>query len=207
MAFPDTGSLDTFAGADENPIAANWTSPVLGGEPVLKVVSGELAANGAYGQAYWDAASFGPHVETWATVSTFAGDAYVGCRLEGGGSTEDGYWAWFNQPGSVVRIYRCVNSNWGQLKEVSGVTMGNGSSVGIRAISGHIEAWHKSSGGAWTLVAEQGDLSHPMPGYAGVMLSSTTDRISEVGGGTITPDFSASYTPGFCVCTRAGSLA
>lgn len=197
MPFPTTGILDTFAGADANPITTNWTSPARTGDQNLRIVSNTLRNEfqGAEGSAYYDLSQFGPDCEIYATLTTKpANDDQVRLYLrlkDVGTANIDAYE--IRLTGLVgtdsVQIFR-VDDNSATLLG-SGFTQefASGDALGGSVIDSTISAFRKPNGGQWTLIGSEVDSTYSGPGFLGVKMSQSDPSspvLDDVGGGTCT---------------------
>jgi hypothetical protein len=199
MAFPTTPVLEDFATAND-PLSnsASWGAKWIGAAVFseLRAVSGE--ARRAIGEtdwwcsSYWDASTFGPDTEVYATVSTLVSTrSYaVGARITTPGlSTTDGYLFQRTQVPDW-RVYRMDDDSWTQLgatESSATYPLASGDKMGLEVIGSTIRGLRYASG-AWSQVASRTDSTYTGAGYIGAAIGagdSATAAIDDFGGGTI----------------------
>jgi len=192
--FPKTPILDSGAGANEDPIAVNWSGPIFSGIAQLRRVSNQIAPNAsAFGGSYIDLSQYGPDCEAYATIAALQAidtiDGYLYVRAQNVGTTSlDGY---------IVMLFRSsgVNDDGLQLAvETDGADTALGFSggfdwavgdkYGIRANKNRIEAWRCPSGGSWTRLISAVDSTYASAGYIGLAAEASSLRLTDIGGGT-----------------------
>lgn len=202
-AFPTTGILDTFAGADENPITTNWSGPtlIIGGvsDGQMRKLSQQVLIDTAAKQcdSWYDISTFGPNSECYFDVPTLpaSGDIftlYVRLASPGVNNATDGYSVDDFIIGSPnrTRIYRLDNSVATQLgADINEVTWAAGDSAGVQMIGSVITPTRRPSGGSWALfTATRSDGTYTAPGNIGMggnEFSSVIARYDNFGGGTV----------------------
>lgn len=210
-AFPTTGVLDTFTGADANPIGGNWTT--FGGFNAVQRLGNTLAAtvNAALNGAYWNLADFGPDSEAFITVAT-ALLADADCNVVVKGNDEDVasgielYGAsMLEAPTDSTDIFEYINSVYTPIGASISQEFSNGDALGIEATGSPtvtLKAFRKPSGGSWGQIGtNRTDTTLTGTGRIGVILGDTTGRLDDFGGGTV--QAGASITP----LVGAGALA
>lgn len=194
MPFPDDANvvlLDDFNRADVGPPpSASWTDKVLSADANgLKVLSNVLAPGGAPtvpASSYWSAATFGPDVQAYVTVST-VGTAQVRCwaRVANPGAvgTTNGYFV-NNIPATSLRIFRVDNDVATQLTSNLGAAAGSGDKFGIECAGTKISAYLFTAG-SWSQTASITDATYSAAGYVGLRISSdAAGRLDDFSAGT-----------------------
>lgn len=190
-AFPSTPILETFTGADStSPANSNWTNAELAGSSGLAIISNGAAPGGTGGRwgGYWNAATFGPSAEAYATVSNIGSTAEgaICDRLANIGSgTTNGYCVMWADATSEVRIYRIDNEVLTQLGSSATQTITTTDRVGIKTIGDQICSWFSDNGGAWTQLDCQTDSTYSAGGRIGMILngSASVAAMDDFGGG------------------------
>lgn len=198
--FPTTAVLDDGQRADEDPVAAPWTT--LSGLTGLVLASNQFKVNTAFGASY-RGSYLNP--ECWYTIDTYAGQHYQWLRLHdalGGNPITDahrqGYQVAFNSTNYFVyKVDDGVNTlilgptNW----TTPGITWSNGIKVGSRIVSTTLEVWIREAGGPdWEFVDSVAASTYTNAGAIAVQLESTTARLSVIGGGEYRESQSTFYS-------------
>lgn len=197
MAFPYSEILTSFTGADEDPLSegGNWSGPVFSGGGALKRASNTCKppATGA-GSSYWAAASFGPAVEVYCTVTTVwvndNSDTFLWLHLGSEGSASlRGYQLYIFQVAGAFtwQLYRYDTGSATLLGSNLGTqTISNGDAVGLACDSaGVFQAYYKASAGSWaTLGSTRTDTTYTS-GHIGLGkgFNDTTSVLDNFGGG------------------------
>jgi len=190
--FPATGILDSFTGANEDPITTNWTTPVFTGGANLTRNTNRIGGRGE--EAYYDQASFGPDCEAYATIANVAnvdGDIYeVFVRLSGEGGAGSGRTQYYLDLGlsGAVWSFRLGKVVLGSLTGLTVVTVTGptaGDKIGLRVMSNRLEAWYYQSG-VWNLITTVFDGSIGTAGRIGVAFANSGLYLDDFGGGTFT---------------------
>lgn len=189
-AFPTTGILDNFNRGNEAPVTG-WTDIANGIQIVGNVIIGTTDA--ANNMAGWDATTFGPNSEAYATASgTSANILGVAARLTTlVAGTMDGYLAW--QAGANnVQLYRIDDGANTQIGGDTAFVMASGDKLGIECLqlpgNDSIKAWVKDGAAAWAAKVSTTDGAHGSAGYlaAAVFDDDPAARaLDDFGGGTI----------------------
>lgn len=189
MAFPTTSILDSFTGADQNPLAGNWTKATYGTFNDLKRVSNAVTtatSNSNDCLDYWNASDFGPDVEIYITAASVSSDTFIllGARYTSGGN---GYKIDWDNGTSRVRVWRDDAGVRTQLGANITQSMSNGDSIGMSIIGSTITIYYKASGGSWTSIGTRTDSTYTSSGrlQLGMWLFSSGETIDNFGGGTI----------------------
>ncbi len=190
MAFPETGILDDFGRANENPIAGGWAGPLFAGEPQLQLVSSELRPNPTTGNSYWNAAFFGPDCEVYFTLtSAWAVSDRVVLYFRSTTNVVSGYRADFrNLAGDHLVFVGRMDSN--VLTALGGSidpadTFAAGDSFGVSMIGDTITVYRKPAAGAWTSLGTRTDSTYAGAGRIAVSITGTTVTVDDFGGGSI----------------------
>lgn len=193
MPYPYTPILDAFTGADETPIATNWSTSISTGVATgCRRLSNQIAAPsaGGWGGSYYDLATFGPDTEVYITMPTIplSGETMsVYARiLSPGTSAASAYQAKYvhGAPGFVEAI-RMVNGATFTSLGTAASTLAAGDKVGMYVYGNKIEVW-TSSAGTWALtLGPITESALPTAGYIGTEMFNTTVRGDDFGGGTL----------------------
>ena len=202
-AFPTTGVLDTFTGADETPIATNWSGPIISGDLQLRRVSNQLAHNTsdtAGGSSYYDLSTFGPNSECYITIPTFSSDdgaslhPWLRMANPGVAGATDGYLfeqSFFPATPDRLRIKRVDNDVGTQLGgNITAGEYGAGDSIGSEIIGSTLQHYRRPRGGSWgTYGTSRSDSTYSGAGYIGLSgfpaTVNSTMRFDDFGGGTV----------------------
>jgi hypothetical protein len=199
MAFPTSGSLDTFNRANTGPPpSANWTTDQYGfGLPGLKVVSNACACNGGFAAGWWSASSFAADQEAWVTVSTWVDEVEVHIRLQNPGTAGvDGYILNVISGSNLWRIYRMTDQNTTLLAS-GAITMSSGDQIGISAVGTTLTAYQNHAGGGWTTLGSTTDATYNTSGYIGLFASSASTVFDNFGGGAVVAAQTGASTASF----------
>jgi hypothetical protein len=181
--FPTTAVLDNFNRAGPDP-GANWSS-LFSSEPKF-TLSGNQAVGPAssYAAAAWNAASFGPNVEVYATMSSDVG-VNLFARISNPGGALSGYSVEFHPNLSAVYIYRITNGAYsGALGGKITASFARGARVGMQVNGSTISAWI-NTGSGWQNIGSRTDSTYSQAGYIGAELYGGTNRsFDDFGGGT-----------------------
>jgi hypothetical protein len=146
---PSSPVLDNFNRANGG-AGSRWS--VIKSTYTFMNISGNTAVDSSasvYAWNYWNAASFGPDVEAYVTVASYAGDTIrIGGRVTPG-SSYSGYFVSITSAGawSIIRI----DNGGSPVTLASGVTqtLVSGDKIGIRISGSVVTALHYTSSG-WT---------------------------------------------------------
>jgi hypothetical protein len=179
-----TPLLDDFNRAGPDP-GANWVA-LFSGEPKF-TISGQQAAGpaSAYGGAAWNAATFGPDAEVYATMNSDVG-LNLFARVTNPGTTSiSGYSVEFHPNLNAVYVYRINKGAYsGVLGGTISATIPRGARVGMRVIGNTISAW-VDTGSGWTQLGSRTDTTFTQAGLIGAELYGGTNRtFDNLGGGT-----------------------
>ena len=195
MAFPTTGVIETFTGANNTtPPNANWTNMLN----TLKIQSNACTGGtaGALNVGAWDTATFGAASEVFATISTVTNDevslAIRTTTLNIG--TCDGYILDINLNDSpdTWDINEMLNGGWTTLATTT-QNVASGEKIGLSAIGTALKAYYYT-GGAWTEKLSTTDSTYGSAGYIGLCCYGTNLRIDDFGGGTFVSSSSSSQS-------------
>jgi hypothetical protein len=186
-AFPQTGILDDFNRSDEGPPpSANWTT--IGGSPVVYTNEAANTDGNDPGSAVWNAATFGPDCETYATFTTRQSNTGVNilfARMDNivaptGGYILEAYRQ--DDPGDTVNLSSFSTPDI----LVIPITLQDGDAFGMRLVGSTIAVYQKPVAGVWTLLGSVVNTETMAAGYIGFSLHDTTTRMDDFGGGEIT---------------------
>ena len=197
MARPTSGPygsplLDNFNRADEDPIGAPWTGPMISGSPSLRLLSNELAVRSGqtsggiyYTGTYTDC-------EAWVVLA----NKLDGSRLVVAVRTADAGTANVDQyrvdllpqagaANDITRIGRLDNSSLTTLgadivQEFNAADDG----LGIAIIGSTIEAW-RWDGATWNLLGTRTDSTYTAAGNFALEINGATSVYDDFGGGAI----------------------
>lgn len=193
MAFPTTGILDSFTGADENPIATNWSSGIVNGEAGGQRLSNAFTGgSAAWGGSYYDLADYGPNVECFVKVPTLPADGETistWARVTNpGGASAGGYQVKYvhSDPGpGFMEIMRMTGGSTFVSLGTAGLTLAAGDGIGIYCYDDQIEGW-EFDGASWTLqLGPFTDATHADAGKIGLEVFNTVARLGDFGGGSV----------------------
>ncbi|UOF78776.1 hypothetical protein [Caudoviricetes sp.] len=193
--FPtNTTILDSFAGADENPITTNWTTPAWGGGGNCRLLSNELTQGGNGGQgAYYDiVTSYGPDVEAYATLlfATISTSRLAGPMLRLGGvlgGLLDGYTIGPDRGGwNNWFIQRWDDSVPTNIAGPSGGTFASGDKAGGEIISTTLTGYRYTT--SWASVITTTDSTYTAAGAVGLYVehdAANINRFDDFVAGTV----------------------
>ena len=196
MAFPTTGILDNFAGANEDPITTNWTSPMHSGHDALQRLSNSLQGHGAgsFSSGYYDVATYGPDSEVYITITTLPNvnsQIRLLLRLQNiGVDNWDGYQLRYSHEAAAddeVGIYRMDDTADTLLGATVVQTFSAGDAIGFEMIGDTLKGYRKPAAGAWTELLSRTDSTYDPSGNLGVMIAegATAIVLNDFGGGTV----------------------
>jgi hypothetical protein len=189
--------LDDFTGADETPIATNWSGPIYSGTGEMRRLSNQLAgqAAAAHSTGYYDIATFGPDCEVYGTYAAFLNNnnyinLYARIANPNSGSL-NGYQLevlYLSGSADTWKLSSIVAGTVTQLGATMTQDVTAGDSCLLECIGDQISAYYKSGGGGWTLIGTRTDSSVTAAGYLGAALFGNTPsmRLDDFSGGTLT---------------------
>jgi hypothetical protein len=212
VAFPVTGTLDSFDRANSATLGANWTKNIIGaGATDIK-----LDTNRAYPDAlnatvtaWWNPAQFGADCEAYVTYpsgaagfddfdQTWETDAWLFFRIQSPGSAAaDGYTFVSYDTGNpgigLGAVFHRIDN--GALTKLGNTypaaTVAAGEKRGI-SIVGNTMSWYYNTTGTWVSGGTtRTDSTYAAAGYIGIGASRTNvgaavPAMDDFGGGTIT---------------------
>ncbi|MFA6039895.1 MAG: hypothetical protein WC733_00145 [Methylophilus sp.] len=194
MAFPTTGVLATFTGTngDDLPVySASFASAPTGASNL------EIQSNAATGTVAGNCANalttaYGPNCEAYVTVATPASAGQVVFLIarsvqETSLATVDGYLLRYSASAGTdtLTIQRIDNGAQTSLGAAFNQEISAGDSIGIEIVDSTLTAYYKASGGGWTSLGSRTDTTHSASGKISLLTTSTTVRLTNLGGGTI----------------------
>lgn len=195
MPFPTTPVLDNFNRPDQGPPpSASWTTPLDGfGDPLdgCRVVSNQVThqagAVGTFGYASWNAATFGPDCEIYATLKVAPGTQAFRLHARMGSLNVDGYnnSYFLNVTNAGIQIFKSVN---GTNTQLGTLVRSNAidESFGLELIGSTLKAYYKPVSGSWTLAITVTDTTYTAAGRLGMLISVTpSSTLDDFGGGTV----------------------
>lgn len=196
MAFPTTGILDNFVGANENPLTTNWTTPMHSGHDPLQRLSNSLQGGGAgaFSSGYYDVATYGPDSEAYITITTLPNEnsqIRLLLRLQNiGVDTWDGYQLRYSHEAAAadeVGIFRMDDTADTLLGTQVTQTLAAGDALGFEMIGDTLKGYYKPAAGAWTELLSRTDSTYDPAGNLGVMIAEGSSPIvlNDFGGGTV----------------------
>jgi hypothetical protein len=183
---PTTPVLDNFNRANGG-AGSKW-SVIRSGYFAPMNVSSNTAVDSSssiYAWNYWNAATYGPDVEAYATVANYTGtDAIrIGARVTPG-TGYSGYFVSVTGAGawSIIRVDNGVVVN---PPLASGVTqtLASGDKIGIRVAGSVVTALHYTPTAGWTQVLSANDTRYTSAGR--IALEFRAGAMDDFGGGTI----------------------
>jgi len=201
MAFPTTSVLTTFTGADEDPLSegGNWSGPIRAarGRGVRNTNQRRPGATGnATKQDYWTPATF-TDTEVFYTLVNKPASGYVDliARISSPNTATPTMYE--------LEITIAAGTDTWELYQISAGTgtlintftateLAAGDQVGMEVLGTGatvtINAWHKPSAGAWTLIGTYADTSAnriTSAGYIGIESNQSLQQIDDFGGGEV----------------------
>lgn len=192
MPFPTTGTLDTFAGANEDPITGNWNNRINAAHDPLARESNALTSGvGGSGSAWWNPTPFGPNCEVWVTLTNLP-DENHNIRLcarigNPGTSSPIGYYLRLSRETGVtdeVGIFLMDDTLIGAFVSQE---FAAGDQFGFELNGTTLKGYRKPSGGSWTELLSRTDSTYDAGGNIGVMIAegATPIILDDFGGGTV----------------------
>jgi hypothetical protein len=183
-SFPTTSIVDNFNRT--GPAAGSSWSTMFSGESLFSLSNSQaIAAAGTYAAGAWNASTFGPNVEAYATMNSDVG-LNLFARVTNPGTTGiSGYTIEFHPNLSAVYVYRITGGGYsGILGGAISTTFARGARVGMQVTGNTISAWI-DTGSGWKLVGSRTDSTYSQAGYIGAELYGGTNRnLDDFGGGT-----------------------
>jgi hypothetical protein len=183
-SFPTTSVLDNFNRT--GPAAGSAWSTMFSGESLFSLSNSQaVAAGGAYAAGAWNAGTFGPNVEVFATMNSDVGLNLFARVTNPGATGISGYTIEFHPNLSAVYVYRITNGGYsGVLGGAISTTFARGARVGMQVTGNTISAWI-DTGTGWKLIGSRTDSTYSQAGYIGAELYGGTNRgLDDFGGGT-----------------------
>jgi hypothetical protein len=183
-SFPTTPILDNFNRA--GPAAGSTWSTMFSGESLFSLLNSQaVAAGGTYAAGAWNAGTFGPNVEVYATMNSDVGLNLFARVANPGATGISGYTIEFHPNLSAVYVYRITGGAYsGILGGAISTTFARGARVGMQVTGTTISAWI-DTGTGWKLVGSRTDSTYSQAGYIGAELYGGTNRsLDDLGGGT-----------------------
>jgi hypothetical protein len=186
MAFPETGVLDSFNRADEDPLGnGNWSYPLYTDAAsalriVGQVLSGRLAADCS---SYWSAATFGPNCEVYATLGAIYNLVPINllARVTNPNSGSLEGFALVAIPNTGIRVEDA--SDGSLIGSVISQTISSGDSYGMSIVGNTLTVYYKVGAGAWASIA-----TRDVTGYAATGAGYLGAYIGPQAGGSLTLD-------------------
>jgi hypothetical protein len=190
VAFPTTPTLDLFTGTNENPLVTNWEGPLFAGDNRLQREGGVMWGTDGWCSGYYDVnTSFGPDMEIWGHFGGVLGGNGIELALRCinlNTANVRGYMLHTSFTAGSWGIYRLSDGyTQTQLGASFGPSCVFSDSMGFEAIGSTLNAYHKTSAGAWTLIASRTDATWNHAGALGVIVNENGFGFTEFGGGTI----------------------
>lgn len=192
-AFPTTAVLDNM-NRTENPISngGNWTNSILALDNTIQT-NGTTAvlgtAGGAFGSAYWSAATFGPDSEVYMTVTTLPGtgevvEVWLNIR-DGDGAAPDGYFLDVAKTAGSAdwSIWTSVDGTQAQIAGPTTSSLSINDQIGLERIGTTLTGYKN---GVAVLSVVDSNAGIPSTGNIGLVIQQTTAAVDNFGGGTIT---------------------
>jgi hypothetical protein len=193
MGFPNTPILDLFNRADENPLAGNWTCPLITGEGNLQIVSNVVApvtdntnCNGYYSAKQFSVAP--GMLEIFCTIAVKPEDTRrfsVNFSQNPATASHDGYTGfWFAAAGTDTQIiYRRDNTVVTQLGATQNNEFAVNDVVGMRLdLAGNVTLYQNG-----TALYTQTDTTYTGLFYLAIniknLVAATSGKLDSFGGG------------------------
>jgi hypothetical protein len=195
--FPSIGVLDDFTRTNENPLSdgGNWSTPNPAID-TIKLVSDKAVPNAAgagAGIAWWNVSTF-TETDVWGVVADITNyPILLACLTHPTGLDVAGYLLRVEATQMYLSHLVAIE---GTSHLLTGLSIANGDSVGMRVQGGTIAVYHKPSAGSWTLLGTFADTSYSS-GYIGLGFvgSLSTGAWSQFGGGAVAPTFASTSSP------------
>jgi hypothetical protein len=194
-AFPVSAITDNFDRANAGNLGGNYGNDhfdIGGGSHSVNANKAECSG---YCANYWSAATFGPDVEIYFTVTdepiADAGQIGLGARIVDPDSVNvDGYRINIFPSAGVDswRIQRVDDGVVTLLGDQFEQNISSGDSVGLEIIGSTIKAYYKPSAGSWTEITSRSDGTYTAAGYVGFELyngESGSPTIDDFGAGSV----------------------
>lgn len=204
--YPTTPVLDSGVGANEDPLAGNWSGPVDtnndGG--TCRRVSNQFASSVAVAigdSSWWNKTAFGPNQEAFVTIPVLPAANFVGLELRiqnPGGSTSTYYECEIIPSPYRVRFAKVISGNFSQIRQiVMPSTPQAGDRLAFTAYGNSLNCY-LLTGGQWLAQGGVNDNSITTGGYLGMYfaLGESTARFTEFGGGDMIVQAQTTVFPG-----------
>ena len=184
MAFPQNGTLDDFNRAN-GVLGSAWTTYSTTTPPVISASKATNTVPATSSGAYWNASQPGPDSETHTDVVTRPADG-SSVQIFMRYSVPDDDFA------GPLFVRDDIGGDYVQLSANScSFNWNDGDSIGAGIAGSILYAYHKPSGGSWTLLGSEGAGFISGSGYLGFILGDATAVIDNFGGGSgFAPDTS-----------------
>lgn len=183
-SFPSTPMLDSFIGANETPIAENWTAPLNTLDGSARRIGNEFVSDvTGLGGAYYDVKAFNADCEAHATVTGIGNTVTLWARVKNPGTTgPSGYMVQWDI-GNTLAIVR-VDSGTPTSLLTKSVALTLGDHFGIRCIGDRIDAW-TTVNGVWTRQMSVIDTTYKAGGWLAAECVTTSDKLDDFCGGEV----------------------
>lgn len=187
MAFPSTGVLEVFTGANGTDISTLTNWGILGGAADGQVntnAASNVSASGNYVGNYLDNTTYGPDSEAFITVTVLASYFGVFARLTTPTGSYDAYQASWSA--SDLTAQRNDNAVQTQLGATVTLAKTAGDTLGLEVIGSTIKVYTET-GGTWTERLSRADATYSAAGNIGWDLfdATTAMRLDDFGGGSV----------------------
>ena len=213
MAFPTTSVLDNFDRSN-GPVGSNWTALFTGSG--LEIFTNQIGNNGdtGAGEMYWNPITPGPDTEAYCTWATVASGSAIVLWARVGGSlpdTPNGYAAIITQGDTSVSINKVTAGSLSSIGSATITAPANGHKFGIEVTGSSTTTVtvYQNTSGSWASKGSATDSSSPWTGAGriGISVVSTSDRVDDFGGGTISGAGPQTVSPtGISSAQAIGSL-
>ncbi len=197
MPAPNTGYLDQFNRANEDPLSGggNWAGSIFdpaGGDTQLQLVSNAVLGRLTTSESYWAAATFGPRSEVWFTLATRPTDQgvalYTNLQSPGTSGVDGYFFVVYTLSGTDHgELYRVDNNVATQLGATVTLVLTSGDQFWYSQIDGVLTGYQRSSGiGPWVAVIVRTDDTYSqVVGNVGISIDRAVAVLDDVGGGTV----------------------
>jgi hypothetical protein len=189
---PATPVLDNFNRAN-GAVGSKWTAIKPSGFALMNVLGNTAvdSSSSQYAWNYWNPTTFGPDVEAYATVASYAGNGTIriGARITPG-SSYSGYFVSISPTsGGTWSIIRVDNGGSPVTLPATPVTqaLASGDKIGIRIVGSVVTALHYTASGGWQQVLSYNTSSDTTryTGSGSIAIEFLHDALDDFGGGSI----------------------
>jgi hypothetical protein len=201
MAFPTTSVLTTFTGTDEDPLSegGNWSGPIKAARGRGVRLSNQRrpgTTGNTTKQDYWTLATF-TETEVFGTIQNKPASGYIDlvARIQNPNTSTDTH---YSLEITIVAgtdtwdLYRVVSGTGVLAASFTATEIANGDQIGMEVLGSGatvtVNAYHKPSAGAWTLIGTFADTDASRitgAGYIGIETNQSVLGLDDFGGGEV----------------------